>query len=274
MNPSALIWRADLAESASSAVFAPTTPEAAASNLHTTGWALLDVEARAGGGWPRAGLIELLAPWPQDPTWLLLAPWLARAGAGANTDAQSASPEALVRPIVCVNPPCEPYLPGLHTLGVAPRALLKIEASTQADGAWAVEQALQTQACLAVLWWTQDLSPASNTQLRRLHLAAQDGATPLFAVRPQAAGLQASPAPLRVAVDFAEAGGLSVRIAKRRGPAMDKPLVLATALQGCWPAAGQAQQATPSWVNHPRQPPNDRTHHHAVACPAPASVAA
>jgi protein ImuA len=273
MNPSALIWRADLAESASSAVFAPANPEAAASNLHTTGWALLDAEARAGGGWPRAGLIELLAPWPQDPTWLLLAPWIARAGADTDTDidTQPTSPEALARPIVCVNPPCEPYLPGLHALWAAPRALLKVVAPTQADGAWAVEQALQTQACLAVLWWTQDLSPASTTQLRRLHLAAQDGATPLFTVRPQAAGLQASPAPLRVAVDFAEAGGLSVRITKRRGPAMDEPLVLATALQGCWPAAGQA---TPSWVNDPRQPPNDRINRHAVARPAPASFAA
>jgi cell division inhibitor SulA/protein ImuA len=69
-------------------------------------------------------------------------------------------------------------------------------------------------ACTAVLAWPQRIDTAG---LRRLQLAAEDAATPLFLFRPRAAALQASPAALRLAL--AGAGdGLRVTILKRRGP--------------------------------------------------------
>ena len=60
-----------------------------------TGHAALDAEL-PGGGWPLGGLIELLQPAPDTPTWPLLLPAVACGGA-----------------VALVNPPHEPFLPAL-----------------------------------------------------------------------------------------------------------------------------------------------------------------
>jgi protein ImuA len=64
-----------------------------------------------------------------------------------------------------------------------------------------------------------------SDSLRRLHLAAQGGETLFFMMRPLAAGQDASPAPLRLALR-PRAGGIEIDFVKRRGPQRDAPLFL------------------------------------------------
>jgi protein ImuA len=186
----AALWRADRLADSVPAVW-------------PTGHAALDAEL-PGGGWPAAGLTELLLAQPGTGEWRLLAPALA----GRDGD------------VVCIAPPALPYAPALQTLGLAPARLVCVRAAAVDAAAWAAEQALRAGCCAAVLWWGDLALPA----LRRLHLAA--GASPLFALRPAAAQAQASPAPLRVACTPAPHGRVAVRILKRRGPPMERALTL------------------------------------------------
>jgi len=73
-----------------------------------------------------------------------------------------------------------------------------------------------------VLAW---LPKIDSGGLRRLQLAAEDSATPLFLFRPLDAAGQASPAPLRLAL-AARGGQLEVRIVKRKGPPAIRPVLL------------------------------------------------
>jgi hypothetical protein len=187
---------------------------AATSAVRPTGFAALDADL-SGGGWPAAGLTELLLAAPGSAELRLLAPALA-----APTPAGT---------VLWIAPPGIPYAPALRALGLAPGRQLVVAPGSLADAAWAAEQGLRSGACAAVLWWQGDgRAPATTlaTALRRLHLAAQEGACPLFALRPASARGQASPAPLRLALEPLAHGELAVLAFKRRGPAMAAPIVL------------------------------------------------
>jgi hypothetical protein len=209
-----------------------------------TGHPALDTEL-PGGGWPGAGLTELLLPSPGCGELRLLAPVLASTA------------------LLWVAPPFTPYGPALAALGLALDRRVIAAPSDAADAAWAAEQALRSGALSAVLWW----EPAGRraalppTTLRRLHLAAETGYTPLFALRPWAARAQASPAPLRLALKPVAPGTLAVDVFKRRGPPMAAPLELT--LPG--PSLRRPRRAP---VASPAQQP------HAVVRPAPERVAA
>lgn len=180
----------------------------------STGFAALDAEL-PGGGWPAAGLTELLLAAPGSGELRLLASALAH-------------PLAAAAPMLWIAPPFMPYAPALQALGLALDRLVVVTPGSLADAAWAAEQALRAGVCSAVLWWQQEVrAPALATVLRRLHLAAQQGACPLFALRPVDASAQASPAPLRLSLAPAAQGRLAVTVFKRRGPAMAAPLLLA-----------------------------------------------
>lgn len=179
----------------------------------STGFAALDAEL-PDGGWPVAGLTELLLAAPGSGELRLLASALAHPLAAA--------------PMLWIAPPFMPYAPALQALGLALDRLVVVTPGSLADAAWAAEQALRSGVCSAVLWWQQEVrAPALATVLRRLHLAAQQGACPLFALRPVGASAQASPAPLRLSLAPAAQGRLAVTVFKRRGPAMAAPLLLA-----------------------------------------------
>jgi hypothetical protein len=205
---------------------------APASAVRSTGFAALDAEL-SGGGWPAAGLTELLLAAPGSAELRLLAPALA---APAGT-------------VLWIAPPCLPYAPALQSLGLAPARQLIVTPGSLADAAWAAEQGLRSGACAAVLWWQVDArTPAAAlaTALRRLHLAAQQGACPLFALRPASARMQASPAPLRLALEPLAQGQLAVRAFKRRGPAMAARVVLKLPVAGLPAAARPAPQRVPA----------------------------
>jgi protein ImuA len=191
------LWRADRLDDA----------QAAADATRPTGHAALDAEL-PGGGWPGAGLTELLLAAPGCGELRLVAPALAGAA------------------LLWVSPPLLPYAPALAALGFALDRLTVATPAKAADAAWAAEQALRSGALGAVLWW-QGPEPVAPATLRRLHLAAQGGHTPLFALRPLTARASSSPAPLRLALEPAAAPGvLALDVFKRRGPPMATPLRL------------------------------------------------
>lgn len=219
---------------------------AATAAVRSSGFAALDAEL-PGGGWPATGLTELLLAAPGSGELRLLAPLLAQGLEHAGS-------------LLCIAPPFMPYAPALHALGWPLARLVLVTPDSLADAAWAAEQGLRSGACAAVLWWegqplpgrpktvarpagadasgvlgsTYKRGPATAlaNALRRLHLAALEGACPLFVLRPSSARAQSSPAPLRLALEPAAQRQLAVTAFKRRGPAMAAPLLLTLPVAG------------------------------------------
>jgi hypothetical protein len=174
-------------------------PPAAAPPGIPTGWVELD-GLLAGHGWPRGAVTEILTTGPGAGGLQLLMPSLAQLGREAGW-------------IAFVAPPLLPYAPALAAGGMALERLLVVRPGT-ADGAlWAVEQALRSEACSAVLAWPAALERAV---LRRLQLAAEAGAALAFLFRPPDAAAEPSPAALRLAVQ-PMADGWLVEVLKCRG---------------------------------------------------------
>ncbi|QTQ34251.1 translesion DNA synthesis-associated protein ImuA [Aromatoleum petrolei] len=192
--PSGLVWQADrLAQSAEAGI--------------ATGFAALDAQL-PGGGWPRNALIELLSDRPGIGELGLLLPVLHALPAD--------------RWIVWVAPPHLPYAPALVAAGVPLERLLLLEPGNHAEILWSVRQALASGGSSIVLAW---LARADTAALRRLQLAAESSATPLFLFRPVSAARQPSPAVLRLRLAASD-GELAVDILKRRGPGLAAPLYL------------------------------------------------
>lgn len=192
-----------------------------------TGFAELDAEL-PGGGWPTGALIELLADQPGVGELSLLLPLLRR------------TPQE--RWMAWIAPPFLPYAPALAATGVPLGRLLLIEPQQPDQILWATRQAVSSGSCAAVLAWPRRIDAPA---LRRLQLAAEDSATPLFLFRPRAAAMQASPAALRIAL-AAEGDRLRVEILKRRGPPAALPL--------CLPVRPWQPQASASGNESPAAP--------------------
>lgn len=165
-----------------------------------TGYEALDA-ALPGGGWPRAGLVEILTPRTGVGELRLLAPLLARLGA-----------EQPPRWTAWVAPPFEPYAPGLAACGIALERQLVVRTDT---ALWAMEQTLLSGACEAVLAWVRRAHPNS---VRRLQLAAERGRSSGFLFRALRSAREPSPAMLRLLLSPAP-GGVHVELLKSRGGA-------------------------------------------------------
>ena len=170
-----------------------------------TGFATLSAQL-PGDGWPTGCLVDLLVQQPGSGELRLLGPALAR----------------LQQPIVLLQPPHAPQALALAALGLPPSRLLWLRSARGGDALWAAEQVLRSGSCGALLFWQQHVR---GDTLRRLHLAAQGGDTLFCMLRPLAAALDASPAPLRLSLRPA-AGGIDIGFVKRRGPQRDTPLFL------------------------------------------------
>lgn len=179
-----------------------------------SGFIALDGEL-PGHGWPRRALSELLLPHPGLGEIRLLAPCLAtvqRAG----------------RLVMLFYPPAALSAWALAQLGLDLEQLLVVQARSRvmpgADSLWACEQALKSGHVGAVIAW---LPPRLRAErLRRLQLAAQAHDGPAFVFRELAAAQRPSPAPLRLSLRAAGADMLSVRLLKRRGPPLERALLL------------------------------------------------
>ena len=172
-----------------------------------TGFSALD-GSLPGGGWPQAGLIEILPTCFGVGELPLLLPALA---------AVTQRPQA--RWCAWVAPPLQPFAPALAQCGVGLERVLVVQTRRRDAGGksalWAFEQTLRSGACDIVLAWLRNALPR---QIRRLHLAAERGATLGVLFRPSEAARSSSPAALRVGVEPA-ARGMRVTLLKSRGGA-------------------------------------------------------
>lgn len=160
-----------------------------------TGHAALD-DCLPGGGWPRQGLVEILADQRGIGELQVLMPALA----------------SLRGWIAWVSPPCVPYAPALAAWGIDVGRVLVVDGAGATP--WAMTVALRSEACSAVLGWANPREPQA---LRRLQLAAEQSGSLAVLFRPLQAGLAPSPAVLRLALLGEARGGLQVRILKSRG---------------------------------------------------------
>ena len=204
------LWRgSDLAR-----VTAPSLP---------TGFPGLDAEL-PGGGWSAGALTEILPAHEGIGELRLFGPALAALTAGGKW-------------LAWIAPPHRPYAPALAAAGIDLARMFIVRTKSDRETLWAVEQALASRACGAVLAWP---AAASYPELRRLQLAAEGSRglavlfrSPLFTTR---AAAESSPAALRIALDTAN-GGLALRILKRRGAPLDRAVLLpATPLASRRPA--------------------------------------
>jgi protein ImuA len=175
----------------------------------SSGFAALDA-VLPGGGWPAQALSEILQPRPGVCEFRLLGPALEPALAGG-------------RPLLLINPPFTPHLPGLAAWGLAPRQLLWLAPATPLQTLWTLEQALKANAAGALMAWLPEARPE---QLRRLQACALGAHAPCFVFRPETVTAQSSAAPLRLLLRPEAGWTLTLRLLKRRGPALAAPLRL------------------------------------------------
>jgi hypothetical protein len=165
-----------------------------------TGFKALD--RALAGGWPTAGLSELLVDAWGIGEFRLLVP--AIRGLTAASDGRWA---------MLVNPPYLPYAPALAGAGIRLSKVLVTRCSGQRDTYWAMEQALDSGHCAAVVGWSDGADPLC---LRRLQLAAEAGGCWAVLFRPGRYRRQRSPATLRVHLQPARDRGISLEIFKYR----------------------------------------------------------
>jgi hypothetical protein len=173
-----------------------------------TGFEALDA-ALPGGGWPAAELTELLLDAKGIGELQLTLPVLRRlTGSGKR--------------IVWLAPPYLPYPPALAAAGLDLAQLAVVQPQSRRDALWAAEQVLRSGASHALLAWLPRLR---YVELQRLAVAAQAGRGLAFLFHPPSAAGEPSPAGLRLALEPGP-GELLIRIAKRRGAPVDRPLRL------------------------------------------------
>jgi hypothetical protein len=171
----------------------------------STGWPRLDARLPQ-GGWPLGTLVELLLPAAGVGELKLLLPAL-------GVLAAQPQERETQRWLAWIGPPHTPYPPALAQGGIRPDRLLLVAAGRPQDRLWAVEQALRSDSCVAVLAW---LDAVDDRWLRRLKLAAETGRALAVLFRPLRCRAQSSPAALRIALE-ATPGGLEAWVLKSRG---------------------------------------------------------
>jgi hypothetical protein len=164
-----------------------------------TGYASLD-RVLPGGGWPLQGLVEILADRTGIGELSLLLPALARLCSDGGEGGW----------LACISPPHPPYAPALSACGIDVSRILVVRAP---PAEWAMEQALRSGACRAVLGWA---ACRDRQGLRRLQLAAEQSRCLAVLFRRLRDAREPSPAVLRIALE-GTALGLTARILKSRG---------------------------------------------------------
>ena len=169
-----------------------------------------ELDARlVGGGWPKVGLVEILATHLGSGELRLLLPLLA-----------TVTHRSPARWCTWIAPPLNPYAPAMAARGVNLARMLVVQAPKESPWApeWATEQALISGACDVVLTWiTRPLKPRI---VRRLQLATQRGRTLAFLLRPWSSRVAQEPshALLRLGIE-PQNEGVRLSILKSRGGA-------------------------------------------------------
>lgn len=203
-----------------------------------TGFAALDAEL-PGRGWPAGALTEVLQQHAGIGEMRLFFPAL---GALARTGAS----------VFLLAPPWIPYAPAFVGAGIPPARLIVVRPRRPADALWACEQILKGLSTGALLAWPRHLRAQDA---RRLQLAVEGKSVLAVLMRPGAAASEATPAALRIALEAthpaahpgiplmtamhdarfrvgpdtdqaAPSGSLALRILKRRGGMLARPILL------------------------------------------------
>lgn len=171
-----------------------------------TGIASLD-RRLPGGGWPLGALTEVVCDQYGLGELRLFIPALA---------AICRQPQDESRWLFWLAPPFLPYAPALAAAGLDLGRILLVHPrqNDSVETLWAMEQALKSRSCAAVLGWVHRATDA--TAKRRLQLAAEDSSALAVLLGSRGALAQPSPAALRLIVTPGETG-VDVRIAKCRG---------------------------------------------------------
>ncbi|MGA1372429.1 MAG: translesion DNA synthesis-associated protein ImuA [Pseudomonadales bacterium] len=172
-------------------------------SAHPSGYPLLDKHLPS-GGWPKAGLTELLLDTVGIGELRLLAPLIRHLTATEP------------RWVIWIDPPFVPYAPALAGLGIMLERLLIVHTQTHEEALWALEQASRSGACSLALAWL-DERRLKTQQTRRLQFAALQGGTLACLFRPAAAAAHQSMAELRLELAPTASGALQIDIRKRRG---------------------------------------------------------
>jgi cell division inhibitor SulA len=159
--------------------------------------------ALPGGGWPEAGLLEVLLGADGLGELRLLLPLLAQLTQAGRT-------------VLLVAPPYRVNAPAWQAAGLRLSQLHVVEASAK-EAAWAMEQALRAGCCGAVLgWFLHGNTP--DQELRRLQVASEAGQALGIAFRPLRVRDNPSPAPLRLQLKGREdSSAPELRLLKCRG---------------------------------------------------------
>ena len=174
----------------------------------STGHAELD-RCLPGQGWPRQGLIEILTDDSGIGELQLVMPALARLYAH----------DGAAGWLAWISPPHLPYAPAIAAWGIDVGRVLVVHAGTSTE--WAMEQALRSGSCGAVLGWA---ACRGRQTLRRLQLAAEQANCLALLFRRRRDALHPSPAVLRLALEGV-AEGLAVHILKSRGGRLTRVLL-------------------------------------------------
>ena len=219
-----------------------------------TGFAALDAEL-PGGGWPAGALTEVLQQHAGIGEMRLFFPALgalARAGA----------------PVFLLEPPWIPYAPAFTGAGIPPACLIVVRPRRPADALWACEQILKGLPEGALLAWPRHLRAQDA---RRQQLAVEGKPVLAVLMRPGTAMSEATPAALRIALEAARPapypttrsaaathgatrnigqdappGILALRILKRRGGVLARPIMLSPPSPLFAPPAQEFSSDSPS----------------------------
>lgn len=142
------------------------------------------LDRHLGGGWPVGSLTEVLLDGPGIGELRLLMPALLRRS-HADRHGQ----------IAWITPPYIPYAPALAQQGLDVTRMVIVHPEKQADRLWAMEQALRSASCVAVLGWLADVNERT---IRRLQLASEAGSCWAVVFRHTRFVASASSAPLRI----------------------------------------------------------------------------
>jgi hypothetical protein len=153
------------------------------------------------GGWQSGTIVELMPTQIGVGEFRLLMPVIANI-------------TATEQHVALVSPPYIPFAPALSNHGIRLDRLLIVRAEKPADILWSLEQTLRCKSFGAVIGWPTVIK---DRDTRRLQLAAEAGRSVGFLYRPASAGIEASPAAVRLKLKPAPMGDLAIDILKCRG---------------------------------------------------------
>ncbi|MCJ8270379.1 MAG: translesion DNA synthesis-associated protein ImuA, partial [Psychrosphaera sp.] len=174
-----------------------------------------ELDGKLNGGWPDKGIIELqCSPLGIGEVRLLL-PALRQLSLGKGLGKELGKPEAKTQePLyIWVAPPGRLNGQVLAEAGLPLANTLVASDISAKEAFWLSEKSLRSGCCAAVVLWCDELEP---NQAKRLQLAAKEGNSLGFVIRPPSKVKQSLPVSIRMAAT-PHVQGLQLNITKRLG---------------------------------------------------------